>query len=64
MKKLYFICFGLLAVIGMHAQNDSELRKLGIAEMAIKSLYVEEVDETKLVEDAIRGMIEKLGIVA
>ncbi len=39
---------------------DSPLRKLQIAEMAINNLYVDSVDEQKLVEDGIRGMIEKL----
>jgi len=36
------------------------MRKLQIAEMAISNLYVDSVDEQKLVEDGIRGMIEKL----
>ena len=40
--------------------NDSPIRKLQIAEMAINNLYVDSVDEQKLVEDGIRGMIEKL----
>ena len=40
--------------------KDSPLRKLQIAEMAINNLYVDSVDEQKLVEDAIRGMLEKL----
>ena len=40
--------------------NDSPLRKLQIAELAITNLYVDSVDEKKLVEDGIRGMIEKL----
>ena len=39
---------------------DSPMRKLQIAEMAISNLYVDSVDEKKLVEDGIRGMIEKL----
>lgn len=39
---------------------DSPLRKLQIAEMAISNLYVDSVDEKKLVEDGIRGMLEKL----
>lgn len=39
---------------------DSPLRKLQIAELAITNLYVDSVDEQKLVEDGIRGMIEKL----
>ena len=39
---------------------ESPLRKLQIAEMAVTNLYVDSVDEQKLVEDAIRGMLEKL----
>lgn len=39
---------------------DSPLRKLQIAEFAINNYYVDDVDEAKLVEDAIRGMVEKL----
>ena len=39
---------------------DSPLRKLQIAEMAVNALYVDSVDEKKLVEDAIRGMLDKL----
>lgn len=40
--------------------DDSPLRKLQIAELAISRFYVDKVDEDKLVEDAIRGMLEKL----
>jgi len=40
--------------------DEQSQRKLFIAEAAIRSLYVEDVDEKKLVEDAIRGMLEKL----
>ena len=40
--------------------KDSPLRKLQIAELAITNLYVDSVDEEKLVVDGIRGMIEKL----
>ena len=40
--------------------EDSPLRKLQIAEMAVTNLYVDSVNEDKLVEDGIRGMIEKL----
>jgi carboxyl-terminal processing protease len=36
------------------------MRKLIIAEGAITSLYVDPVDEKKLAEDAIKGMLEKL----
>ena len=44
----------------MNMGADSPLRKLQIAEMAVNNLYVDSVDEQKLVEDGIRGMIEKL----
>ena len=40
--------------------DDSPLRKLNIAEISISNLYVDDVDEKKLVEDAIRGMLSKL----
>ena len=39
---------------------DSPLRKLQMAEIAVSNLYVDSVDEKKLVEDGIRGMLEKL----
>ena len=40
--------------------ENSPLRKMQIAEMAVTNLYVDSVNEDKLVEDGIRGMIEKL----
>lgn len=40
--------------------NESPLRKLQMAEFAISRLYVDSVNETKLVEDAIVGMLEHL----
>lgn len=43
----------------LFAQKEA-LRKLSIAEMAVTNLYVDSVDETKLVEDAIRGMLKEL----
>ena len=58
------LCTAILSLlfIPLHAQHrdDASLRKLQIAEMAINSLYVDSVDEQKLVEDGIRGMLEKL----
>lgn len=41
------------------AQNRQN-QKLRLAEMAINQLYVDTVNEDKLVEDAIKGMLEKL----
>lgn len=40
--------------------SKTQLVKLEMAEQAIKSMYVDTVNEQKLVEDAIRGMVEKL----
>ncbi len=65
MKKIiHIICLALLPTMVfaqiLKPNDDSAIRKLHIAEMAIKSLYVDSVDEQKLVEDGIRGMLEKL----
>lgn len=48
------------AQIKPHASTKAAIEKLGRAEVAISNLYVDSVDENKLVEDAIRGMLEKL----
>lgn len=69
--KKYFMTLALglsmLCPVAVHAQRmqinfgpNSPLRKLQIAEMAISNLYVDSVNEQKLVEDGIRGMLEKL----
>lgn len=61
MRRIFTVAALLTAFhLGLSAQTESQLRKLSIAEMAINALYVDSVDEVKLVEDAIRGMLEKL----
>ena len=68
MNKINTFCLAMMMMTSISAMaqmrlnfgDDSQLRKLQIAEMAIKSLYVDSVDEKKLVEDGIRGMLEKL----
>ena len=65
MKKIMTLAVALLATCQcIQAQfklNSSSPRtKIGMAVMAITNLYVEDVDENKLAEDAIRGMLEKL----
>lgn len=68
MKKKYLIAsLSLLFTyfaIAQSVQNKngifSGLRKLQIATAAIEELYVDSVNEQKLVEDGIRGMLEKL----
>ena len=49
-----------LAQMRIDMGGSSPLRKLQIAEIATTNFYVDSVDEQKLVEDAIRGMLEKL----
>lgn len=67
MKKaiIILLMMALLPVVGKaqvkgNMGSDSPLRKLQIAEMAITNFYVDSVNEQKLVEDGIRGMLEKL----
>ena len=56
------LLYGQPAYAQLHLDfgKTSPLRKLQIAELAISNLYVDSVDENRLVEDGIRGMIEKL----
>ena len=67
MRKASILIFTLIfSTWSLQAQNENRnpqntpLRKLQLAEFAISNLYVDKVDENKLVEDAIRGMLEKL----
>ena len=68
MKRIFYILICLLASASCAlAQNDrygvtdlSQVQKLQIAQMAIANFYVDSVDQKKLAEDAIRGMLEKL----
>jgi carboxyl-terminal processing protease len=64
MKKIFF-CLALLLIpfyaSAQEERSDKEaLQKLSIAELFISKLYVDSVDQTKLVEDAINGMLTKL----
>ena len=60
MKKVLYAAMLSLLSLSAQAQIPESLRKLQIAEYATVNLYVDSVDENKLVEDAIRGMLEKL----
>ena len=63
MKKIFFaVAVGLALSFTMTAQRSmpEALQKLLNAEYAITSLYVDTVNEDKLIEDAIRGMLENL----
>ncbi len=56
----------LLLVVAMGTNRawaqgiSTSLQKLQVAELAINALYVDEVDEEALVENAIRGMLKSL----
>lgn len=66
MKKVALTIIILLIALTTSAQmrfnfgKDAPMRKLQLAEMAITSFYVDSVDESSLVEDGIRGMLENL----
>ena len=65
MKLRYLLMSGLClcGTFLVSAQNkilNSPARKLQLAEFAIANLYVDDVDEDKLVEDAIINMLEEL----
>lgn len=61
---LLFLCLSVVAPaaaqVHLNLGADAPMRKLQLAEFAISNLYVDSVDEQKLVEDGIRGMLEKL----
>ena len=66
-NNILFVFLSVLLLMGASVScvaqetmiNEKALRKLQLAELFIRNLYVEPVDENKLVEDAIRGMLEK-----
>ena len=63
MKKILFaipLCLALSLTSAAQRSMPQLLQKLLNAEYAISSLYVDSVNEGKLVEDAIRGMLENL----
>lgn len=65
MKSIVYILLAIMplatgAQVRLDLGSDSPLRKLQIAEIAISNLYVDSVDESCLVEDAIRGMLAEL----
>ena len=59
MKKLLYAFFALLAS-AVSAQQFMPAHKLSYAEQAIARMYVDSVNEDKLVEDAIVGMLKSL----
>ena len=64
-KYVFTVIVSLLSVSAfaqfrVNHNDESPLRKLQFAEVAISNLYVDKVDEEKLVENAIRGILDKL----
>ncbi len=61
MKQIVFLLLCLCATgVGAQGLNNIQLRKLQMAEFAISRLYVDTVNESRLVEHAITGMLEHL----
>ena len=54
--NFFFFC----SVVAQNKMLNSPSRKLQLAEFAISNLYVDQVDENKLVESAIVKMLEQL----
>jgi len=66
MKKIFSLFFISLLTAPVCAQREGaeldfgQLKKLQMAQVAITSLYVDSVDQQKLTEDAINGMLSNL----
>ena len=63
MKKIFLalaMCLAMTFAINAQRSMPQALQKLLNAEYAISSLYVDTVNEDKLVEEAIKGMLESL----
>ena len=62
MKQILFTLLAAMLVItsAVAQKPNQDARKLSMALYAISNLYVDPVDDSKLVEDAIIGMLEKL----
>jgi len=62
MKKFLILILSILSLTAsaQKRSDDLQLRKFFFVENAISQLYVDNIDETKLVEDAIAGMLKEL----
>lgn len=62
MKQIIYslLLAGMMCLSAFAQKGDQEARKLQMALYAVRNLYVDPTDESKLVEDAITGMLEKL----
>ena len=57
---LFLVAISSTAQVRVNRTRNTPIQKLLNVEMAINQLYVDSVDEGKLVEDAIRGMLKGL----
>lgn len=61
MKRIFFAAFFSFFLLSLQAQNyNTPINKLRMAEFAITNLYVDKVDENKIVEAAIVKMLSTL----
>ena len=60
MKRLILWIVCLTALTAQAQRNNTPIHKLQLAEFAISRLYVDTVNEDRLVENAIIGMLEQL----
>lgn len=65
MRKITTIILALAAVACAARQpkgglDEASIRKFMTAQMAISALYVDTVNQSQMIEDAIRGMLDKL----
>lgn len=60
MKKIILLIASLAALTVQAQRNNTPMRKLQLAEFAISRLYVDTVNEERLVENAIIGMLQQL----
>lgn len=60
MKKIILLIASLAALTAQAQRNNTPMRKLQLAEFAISRLYVDTVNEERLVESAIIGMLQQL----
>lgn len=66
MKRIFLTLLGCLMLLTGFAQPQGmnidvqQMQKLQMAAVALSNFYVDSVDQKKLTEDAIRGMLDKL----
>jgi len=63
MKKFsitLLLCVGVVAIVGAQYGRNGSMQKLLNAQYAINNFYVDTVNEDKLIEEAIKGMLESL----